>query len=130
MYFFLITLSALLFSFQFAMNSGFQKEEGAGWSSSLRFSFYSSLAGALLDRGMRLLLLTPLSRGQEPPLSDPEAYAALLSGVSARLAARGLTLGQGFSCVQAKTRLPLCWAAFWLTAACSGRHRRDKDTAS
>lgn len=48
MYFFLITLSALLFSFQFAMNSGFQKEEGAGWSSSLRFSFYSSLAGALL----------------------------------------------------------------------------------
>lgn len=48
MYCFLITLSALLFSFQFAMNSGFQKEEGAGWSSSLRFSFYSSLAGALL----------------------------------------------------------------------------------
>ena len=75
------------------------------------------LCRAVLDRGMRLLLLTPLSRGQEPPLSDPEAYAALLSGVSARLEARGLTLGQGFSCVQAKTRLPLCWAAFWLTAA-------------
>ena len=75
------------------------------------------LCRAVLDRGMRLLLLTPLSRGQEPPLSDPEAYAALLSGVSARLAARGLTLGQGFSCVQAETRLPLCWAAFWLTAA-------------
>ena len=75
------------------------------------------LCRAVLDRGMRLLLLTPLSRGQEPPLSDPEAYAALLSGVSARLEARGLTLGQGFSCVQAKTRLPLCWVAFWLTAA-------------
>ena len=75
------------------------------------------LCRAVLDRGMRLLILTPLSRGQEAPLSDPETYASLLSGVSARLAARGLTLGQGFSCVQAKTRLPLCWAAFWLTAA-------------
>ncbi len=75
------------------------------------------LCRAVLDRGMRLLILTPLSRGQEAPLVQPETYAALLSGVSARLAARGLTLGQGFSCVQAKTRLPLCWAAFWLTAA-------------
>ena len=75
------------------------------------------LCRAVVDRGMRLLILTPLSQGQEAPFSDPERYASLLSGVSARLAARGLTLGQGFSCVQAKTRLPLCWAAFWLTAA-------------
>ncbi len=48
MYYFLISLSALLFSFQFAMNGGFQREDGAGWDSSLRFSLYSSLVGFVL----------------------------------------------------------------------------------
>ena len=41
----MITSAAFLFSLQFLFNNGYQKESGSGWRSSLKFAFYSSIAG-------------------------------------------------------------------------------------
>lgn len=48
MYYGLIALASLLSSFQFLFNNGYEKENGSGWRSALNFSFYSSIAGAVL----------------------------------------------------------------------------------
>lgn len=45
MYYFLITFASFLFALQFLFNNGYQKKNGSGWNSSLKFSFYTSAAG-------------------------------------------------------------------------------------
>ncbi|MGN0180421.1 MAG: hypothetical protein ACI4DY_13440 [Monoglobaceae bacterium] len=45
MYYLMITISAMIFSVQFMFNEKYQKAEGNGWDSALRFSLYSSAAG-------------------------------------------------------------------------------------
>lgn len=47
MYYFMITLSALIFSVQFMFDDGYQKESGCGWKSSLKLSLYSSAVGLI-----------------------------------------------------------------------------------
>ena len=51
---------------------------------------------AVTERGMRLLLLAPLEDASGV-VTDPNVYKALLSDLSARLAPRGVTLGDAFS---------------------------------
>lgn len=45
MYYFIITLSAFIFALQFMLNDAYQKENGSGWNSSLKFTLYSSVIG-------------------------------------------------------------------------------------
>lgn len=45
MYYLLITLAALLFSFQFLFNDGYQKENETGWNATVKLTFYTSVIG-------------------------------------------------------------------------------------
>lgn len=45
MYYLMIAVSALLFSIQFMFNNGYQRHNGAGWEQTLKFSFYTAIAG-------------------------------------------------------------------------------------
>ncbi|MBP3361638.1 MAG: hypothetical protein J6N52_12330 [Clostridia bacterium] len=45
MYYLMITASALFFSMQFMFNNGYQRHNGTGWEATLKFSFYTALAG-------------------------------------------------------------------------------------
>lgn len=47
MYYLMITLSASIFAIQFMLNDGYQKECGSKWTSSLKFSLYSSVAAVI-----------------------------------------------------------------------------------
>lgn len=58
---------------------------------------------AVTDRGMRLVVLTPLTENGAV-VADPEAYTMLLSTLTERLAHRGLTIGGDFSCLAAPKR--------------------------
>ena len=72
---------------------------------------------AALDRGLRLLILTPFKTSDGRVISEAGEYAAVLENLKARLAKRGLTLGDEFSCMDApKTRPMLLAAAGLLTA--------------
>lgn len=48
MYYILISISALLFSSQFMFNNGYQKENGSGWDSTVKLTFYTSIIGFVL----------------------------------------------------------------------------------
>lgn len=48
MYYALISLAALLFSFQFVVNDGFRRQNGNSWNASLRFTLYSAVAGFVI----------------------------------------------------------------------------------
>lgn len=44
----MVIFSALLFSLQFLFNNGYQRQNGTGWESTLKFSFYTALAGLII----------------------------------------------------------------------------------
>lgn len=60
---------------------------------------------AATDRGLRLLILTPLCDAEGTLVTDPEVYRDCLEGLEARLEARGYTFGEGFSCMSFSTPL-------------------------
>ena len=62
---------------------------------------------AVVDRGMRLLLLRPFVDSDEAVVADPAAYANVLSGLRARLETRGLEYGESFSCMETTALKPL-----------------------
>ena len=84
---------------------------------------------AVTDRGLRLLILTPLCDAEGNPVTDPAIYRNMLEGLQTRLEARGYTFGKTFSCMNFHTPvnahllivlaglLPLlagCWLALQL----------------
>lgn len=58
---------------------------------------------AVTDRGLRLLILTPLEDAGGRLVTDPAVYREMLEGLGARLEARGYTFGERFSCVDYHT---------------------------
>ena len=58
---------------------------------------------AVTERGLRLVVLTPLTENGVA-IADPAAYAALPANLTPRLAARGLTVGERFTCLAAPRR--------------------------
>ncbi len=63
---------------------------------------------AVVERGSRLLILTPLiHEGDESVVSEAEAYTDILDGLSQRIRQRGLVLGEAFSAMDAPTMNPL-----------------------
>ena len=71
---------------------------------------------AVAERGIRLVVLTPLTPyafDEGSVVTDPAEYGKLMDNLSARLAQRGITVGNSFSCLNAPVRSPL------LLAACS-----------
>lgn len=54
---------------------------------------------AVTDRGLRLLILTPLQDAEGNPVTDPAVYRDMLDGLEKRLEARGYTFGKTFSCM-------------------------------
>ena len=61
----------------------------------------------VVDRGMRLLLLTPFQTEAGDYILDPGVYVTCLEDLGARLEARGLTLGETFSCLETEPASPL-----------------------
>ena len=61
----------------------------------------------VVDRGMRLLLLTPFQTEAGDYILDPGVYVTCLEDLAARLEARGLTLGETFSCLETEPASPL-----------------------
>lgn len=55
---------------------------------------------AVTDRGMRLLILTPLHDAEGNLVTDIQVYRDCLNGLAERLEARGYTFGQRFSCLR------------------------------
>lgn len=72
---------------------------------------------AVTDRGMRLIVVTPLEREGGGVVADPEAYSDMLSGLGERIASRGLTLGEEFSILDAPRSNPLLLAGTALLPA-------------
>lgn len=56
---------------------------------------------ALTDRGMRLIVLTPLVDESKTIVSDFDAYIDLMTGLTGRAADRGITIGDTFSAMDA-----------------------------
>lgn len=61
---------------------------------------------AVTDRGMRLIILTPLVDESKNIVSDFDAYSDLISGLEKRISARGITLGDTFSAMDAPVTSP------------------------
>lgn len=114
--------------------------DGNGWSGPMVKAFYmypaysahyvrqdgvppeseNILFRAMVERAMRLAVLTPLEYEDGGIVADPAAYRDVLDSLGARIASRGLTLGDTFSPLDAPTRNPLLLAgAFLLAAACA-----------
>lgn len=72
---------------------------------------------AVTDRGMRLIVVTPLEYEGGGVVADPAAYSDMLSGLGERIASRGLTLGEEFSTVEAPRRNTLLLAGTALLPA-------------
>lgn len=73
---------------------------------------------AVTDRGLRLLILTPFRNSDGDLLAEPQLYTNCLNSLAGRLADRGITFGQGFSCMEAPAmNLWLILAAGLLPAA-------------
>lgn len=60
---------------------------------------------AVTDRGLRLLILTPLRDAEGRLVTDPAVYREMLEGLRARLESRGYTYGKAFSCMDFHTPL-------------------------
>ena len=58
---------------------------------------------AATDRGLRLLILTPMCDAEGTLVTDPAVWQEMLDGLQIRLEARGYTFGQGFSCLDYRT---------------------------
>lgn len=56
---------------------------------------------AISERGMRLVILTPLVDESETVVSDFDAYADLMTGLTERVEERGITVGDNFSAMNA-----------------------------
>lgn len=54
---------------------------------------------AVIERGQRLIVLTPFFDENGERVSDIEVYEDCMNGLSERLEARGIDYGEGFSCV-------------------------------
>ncbi|MDY4144258.1 MAG: DUF5693 family protein [Oscillospiraceae bacterium] len=54
---------------------------------------------AALDRGLRLIVLTPFYDDDNEIVSDITVYERCLTGLAERLEQRGLSYGEGFSCM-------------------------------
>ncbi len=61
---------------------------------------------AVTDRGLRLVILTPMCDAEGTLVTDPEVYRDCLEGLRQRLETRGYTFGEGFSCMNFHTPLP------------------------
>ena len=48
MYFLVIIVAAVMFSFHFVFNDGFRREAGSSLNASLKFTLYSSFAGLIV----------------------------------------------------------------------------------
>lgn len=73
---------------------------------------------ALTDRGMRLVVLTPLVDESKAVVSDFVAYVDLMTGLTERVARRGITIGDTFSAMEAPvTNRSLIAGALMLPAA-------------
>ncbi len=74
---------------------------------------------AVTERGMRLLVLQPLTDPDGAVVTDPAVYTKLLSDLGERIAARGLSLGDSFSTLDApaENRYLLSGALFLVAAA-------------
>ena len=72
----------------------YQKNEPATENENILFR-------AVSERGMRLVILTPLVDEQKNVVTDTEAYSDLLSGLSSRIKVRGLVYGREFSAMNA-----------------------------
>ena len=55
---------------------------------------------AVTDRGMRLLILTPMTDAEGTLVTDIQVWRDCLDGLARRLEARGYTYGQTFSCLR------------------------------
>ena len=55
---------------------------------------------AVTDRGMRLLILTPMTDADGNYVTDISVWRDMLDSLQARLEARGYTWGEGFSCLR------------------------------
>ena len=62
---------------------------------------------AVTDRGLRLLILTPMCDAEGTLVTDPQVWREMLDGLRARLEERGYTFGETFSCVDYRTPLPV-----------------------
>ena len=71
---------------------------------------------AVTDRSMRLVIVTPLEYEGGGVVADPAAYEDMLSGLSERIADRGLTLGRDFSVLEAPALNRFLLAGAMLTA--------------
>lgn len=74
---------------------------------------------AISERGMRLVVLTPLVDESETVVSDFDAYVDLMAGLSERVEERGITVGDSFSTMNAPTanRVLLAGTLMLLAAA-------------
>lgn len=55
---------------------------------------------AVTDRGLRLLILTPMCDARGTLVTDPAVWQDMLDSLQARLEKRGYTWGEDFSCVE------------------------------
>ena len=55
---------------------------------------------AVTDRGMRLLILTPMTDAEGTYVTDIEVWRTMLNNLQTRLEARGYTWGERFSCLR------------------------------
>lgn len=55
---------------------------------------------AAMDRGLRLIILTPFYDDENEIVSDIEIYEQCLNGLAERLESRGISFGDDFSCMQ------------------------------
>ena len=60
---------------------------------------------AVTDRGLRLLILTPMCDAEGTLVTDPAVWQEMLDGLRQRLEARGYSFGETFSCVDYDTPL-------------------------
>ncbi len=67
---------------------------------------------AVLERGARLVILTPFRTAEGDAILDPAVYATCLDGLKERLAERGISFGETSSCMETSPLQPLLtWAA-------------------
>ncbi|MBR4954373.1 MAG: hypothetical protein IKY46_00495 [Clostridia bacterium] len=71
------------------------------------------LFGGVFERGLRLVIFTPLYDESKTMVTDIAAYADIISGLSERLSERGITLGDRLSVLDAPAFSPLI---FWLSS--------------
>ena len=76
------------------------------------------LLRAIIDRGMRLILLRPFVDFEGAVVADSTVYADILSGLGEQLVMRGLKYGEAFSCMEtAPLRPAMLWGSGCLVAA-------------